>query len=233
MPYAIYVEVGARRVFAGALDWPGWCRSGRDESEARQALIAYGRRYAVATREQVRGFKPPQDVADLEVVERLKGNATTDFGGPAVVPAKDSRSLNDAEAKRLTAILKAAWTTFDRASEAAQGLTLRKGPRGGGRELDAIARHVLEAERAYLSRLGGVYRKARDARLVEDIAGVRAAILDALASRVRGEAPPTTRPSSTVWPPQYFVRRCAWHALDHAWEIEDRAEVAVTKAKRR
>jgi len=24
------------------------------------------------------------------------------------------------------------------------------------------------------------------------------------------------------WTPQYFVRREAWHALDHTWEIEDR-----------
>jgi hypothetical protein len=25
-----------------------------------------------------------------------------------------------------------------------------------------------------------------------------------------------------IWPPRYFVRRVAWHVLDHAWEIEDR-----------
>jgi hypothetical protein len=26
------------------------------------------------------------------------------------------------------------------------------------------------------------------------------------------------------WPPRYAARRIAWHALDHAWEIEDRSE---------
>jgi hypothetical protein len=26
------------------------------------------------------------------------------------------------------------------------------------------------------------------------------------------------------WPPRYAARRIAWHALDHAWEIEDRTE---------
>jgi hypothetical protein len=26
-----------------------------------------------------------------------------------------------------------------------------------------------------------------------------------------------------LWSPRYFVRRSAWHALDHAWEIEDRS----------
>ena len=25
------------------------------------------------------------------------------------------------------------------------------------------------------------------------------------------------------WSARYFVRRAAWHALDHVWEIEDRA----------
>lgn len=24
------------------------------------------------------------------------------------------------------------------------------------------------------------------------------------------------------WKPRYYVRRSAWHILDHAWEIEDR-----------
>ena len=26
------------------------------------------------------------------------------------------------------------------------------------------------------------------------------------------------------WPPRYAARRIAWHVLDHAWEIEDRAD---------
>jgi hypothetical protein len=25
------------------------------------------------------------------------------------------------------------------------------------------------------------------------------------------------------WPVRYAARRTAWHALDHAWEIEDRS----------
>ena len=33
-----YLEVGKKRVFACALDWPGWCRSGRDERLAIEAL---------------------------------------------------------------------------------------------------------------------------------------------------------------------------------------------------
>ena len=26
-----------------------------------------------------------------------------------------------------------------------------------------------------------------------------------------------------IWSPRFFVRYVAWHTLDHAWEIEDRA----------
>ena len=42
-PIAIYLEVGQKKTFAGALDWPGWCRSGRDEASA---LAEYAPRYA-------------------------------------------------------------------------------------------------------------------------------------------------------------------------------------------
>lgn len=35
----VYIEAGKKRVFAGAIDWPGWCRSGHDEQAALQALL--------------------------------------------------------------------------------------------------------------------------------------------------------------------------------------------------
>jgi hypothetical protein len=47
-------------------------------------------------------------------------------------------------------------------------------------------------------------------------------ILDALASAARGEVPTQGPRGGTRWTPRYFVRRMAWHVLDHAWEIEDR-----------
>lgn len=38
----VFLEAGTKRTFAGALDWPGWCRSGPDEGAAVQALLDYG-----------------------------------------------------------------------------------------------------------------------------------------------------------------------------------------------
>src|SRR4029077_7772825 len=43
---AVVVEVAPKRSFASALDWPGWCRSGRTPGEALEAVAAYADRYA-------------------------------------------------------------------------------------------------------------------------------------------------------------------------------------------
>jgi hypothetical protein len=44
----VYVEIGSKKIFAGAVDWPGFTRSGRDEKSAIQTLVDYGSRYAIA-----------------------------------------------------------------------------------------------------------------------------------------------------------------------------------------
>ena len=62
-----------------------------------------------------------------------------------------------------------------------------------------------------------------DATLADRLAVIRATALDALVARAEGT--PVADPRNTLrpWSPRYFVRRSAWHALDHAWEIEDRS----------
>lgn len=47
----------------------------------------------------------------------------------------------------------------------------------------------------------------------------RAAFLDAL----RAAREPQVDLKTKSWPWRYAARRVAWHALDHAWEIEDRS----------
>jgi hypothetical protein len=221
--HTIYLEVGSKRAFAAAVEWPGWCRSGRDEDAALKALVAYGPRYAKALGAAGRGFERPADPSDLDVMERLRGNATTDFGAPGVAPAADDRPLKNPDLERLTQVLRACWRKFDRTTKAAQGRELRKGPRGGGRELDAIVSHVLEADAAYLSRLGAGFKRSDDPDVNVDLTRLRKTFVDALSARVQGVPPPPSRRTSPLWKPRYAVRRSAWHALDHAWEIEDRA----------
>ena len=69
----VYLEAGSRRIFAAALDWPGWCRMGRDETAALQSLFDYGPRYLSILRPAGLGFQVPGNVSDFAVVERLRG----------------------------------------------------------------------------------------------------------------------------------------------------------------
>jgi hypothetical protein len=218
----VYLEIGKKRVLAGALDWPGWCRGGRDGGNALLALLEYGPRYERVLHAAGILFNPPADVHALDVAERLEGNPTTDFGAPDVAPPGDSDPIDDAELQRLQALLKACWTALDAAVEAARGKELRKGPRGGGRELDGILEHVLGAEASYVSRLGGKL-PAQSGGKSPGESDRRQAILDALGAAARGELPERGPRGGARWPPRFFVRRAAWHILDHVWEIEDRA----------
>jgi hypothetical protein len=217
---ATYLETGGKRVFAGAVEWPGWCRGGRDPEAAVQALFDYRTRYARVLRGTRLGFEAPSDPSDLAVVERLEGNATTDFGAPSIAPEADTRPIDEAELRRLRTILRACWRSFDATVDGAGGKRLAKGPRGGGRDLRTIVEHVVDADGSYLRM---VARKVDTGPKAQQIDRTRAAIVNALEAGARdGPAPPGPR-GGKRWLPRYFLRRVAWHVLDHAWEIEDRA----------
>jgi hypothetical protein len=209
-------------VFAGALAWPGWCRNGRDETAALDALASYAPRYARALRGSKVGFGSPRDVT-FRVVERLKGGSTTDFGAPGAAPSVDAAPVDDAELRRLLTLLRACWRTFDAAVERAVGVPLATGPRGGGRSLDRIVDHVMGADGGYLGTLGWKVGAGEAA----DAEKIRRAIVDGLKASVRGAIPTRGPRGGTRWTAPYFVRRSAWHVLDHAWEIEDRLGGAV------
>src|SRR5215216_3216665 len=217
----VYLEIGKKRTFAGAIEWPGWCRAGHDEASALDALFEAGTRYGRVLRTARLGFQAPHDVSAFRVVERLKGNATTDFGAPDLVPTSDARPIHDVELQRLQAILRACWRALDMAAESAQGKTLRTGPRGGGRSLDGIIQHVQGAELSYLSSLGGKVPRSEATQPSQK--ETRQAILKTLAASAHGEIAERGPRGGKRWLPRYFVRRSAWHVLDHFWEIENRS----------
>jgi hypothetical protein len=219
-PIDVYLEVGTKRVFACAVDWPGWCRSGPDEGTALRELLAYASRYAAIVRSARLGFTAPTRLEQLRVVERLPGNATTDFGAIGVIPSADRAAANPAQCARLEKVLRAGWRALDAARTRAKGKPLRKGPRGGGRELAAIIDHVGDADRGYLNALGWkVDLSAGGAgRAVE----IREAIIEGLRASARGEIPAKGPRGGDRWPARYFARRVVWHTIAHAWEIERR-----------
>jgi hypothetical protein len=218
----VYLETGQKRTFAGALDWPGWCRSGRDEDSALQGLFDYGPRYARVLKAARLGFQAPGDPSLFVVRERLKGNATTDFGAPGLAPSSDAKPVDAAELQHFQKILKSCWQAFDSVTEKAAGKALRTGPRGGGRQLENIVTHVKEADRGYLSQVGWKLKRDDAVDFHAELERTRAAILEGLSASARGEIPAVGPRGGVRWSARYFVRRVAWHALDHVWEIEDR-----------
>jgi hypothetical protein len=206
----VYLEVGRSRTFACAVEWPGWCRAAPGEEAALQALLDYAPRYArVAGRAGMRLHQ----VEPLTVVETVAGTTTTDLGAPDVITEADRRPLDRAGAGRIVALLDAGWEELAAVAAGAPA-ALRKGPRGGGRDRDAIVDHVVEAERSYARKLGVRLTAAewRDGHVTLLRERLREALLGAAGT-----------PVETGWPPRYLARRTAWHVLDHAWEIEDRS----------
>jgi hypothetical protein len=205
----VYLEVATKKVFACSVDWPGWARSAKAEEDALEALAAYAERYRRVAEEA--GVRFPKSVADtFDVTERVKGDASTDFGVPGMPIKADATPLTKAQAERLATLVEATWTVFDRVVKASPA-ELRKGPRGGGRDRDKMVAHVVEAEASYFRKVG--VKDGRDA------------FLDAL--RTARQPQPELKIKS--WPWRYAARRVAWHVLDHAWEMEDRRDERLVK----
>ena len=209
-------ENGTSKTFVWVIDWPGWCRSGKTFDAACEALLATAPRYRVVA--TAAGLTlPDPDGADIEVVDEVEGDTGTEFGVPSKVTDDDRRPVSSAQAKRIAGLVEASWTVFDRVAAKAPP-KMRKGPRGGGRDRDKMIDHVLGADHGYARelaiRLPEGSRSDRDAVTAE-----RAAVLDLLRTRSDGSPIADRR-----WTPRYAARRIAWHALDHAWEMEDKAE---------
>jgi hypothetical protein len=210
----VVLETGDKRVFASAADWPGWSRSGKTDEAAIEALLTYAPRYAPVA--ELAGFDLPESI-EVDVVERNDGGGGTDFGVPSRVTDADARKVSKADAERLAAIVDAAWTTFERVTAGAPE-ELRKGPRGGGRDRDKMVGHVVAADAAYAREIG-LKLKEPDASDRKAVKALRDEVLAVLRQPSDGSPLAGRR-----WTARYAAHRIAWHALDHAWEMEDRSE---------
>jgi hypothetical protein len=218
---AVCLEVSPKNTFASALDWPGWCRAGWDESTALEALASYTERYAPVAEQA--GVSFPSMVA-FDVVERVPGGPTTAFAAPEcrrpfpqMTAEAERAKVTPAAARRLVGLITAVWATFDKIA-AGSPAELRKGPRGGGRDRDEMINHVIAAETAYARKLGVKLKQPA----IDDIAAIEA-MRDAVAAVVGG-ASDGSPVVPNGWTTRYAARRIAWHVLEHAWEMQDRAD---------
>lgn len=216
MTVRVAEEHVAKRAFAWAIDWPGWCRSGKTVDLALEALVVSLPRFGVVVERA--GLIPPvvDDASAFEIVDSVEGGATTDFGAPERITASDLRPTDGEEADRLGRLVEASWLVLSDVVADAPA-ELRKGPRGGGRDRDKVVEHVILAEHAY-ARTIGIKPVSPDPADATAVASMRAAMAAAL--RVPADGSPM---AGRKWPPRYAARRIAWHVLDHAWEIEDRS----------
>jgi hypothetical protein len=210
---AVTIESTPRKAFARALDWPGWSRAGKTEELALAALAGSASRYADVAAAAGEAFSPDS----YEVVAHVGAGSGTDFGVPSVITEGERRPTSATDAARLVRLVEAAWATLERIAASAPP-ELRKGPRGGGRDRDKMLAHVVEAEWAYAREMG-ITRKQPDPAGRPAIVALRAAMLDVL--RERSDGSPL---AGRTWTTRYAAGRIAWHALDHAWEMEDRSE---------
>ncbi len=210
---AVAVEVTPKKAFASALDWPGWCRPGRDADAALETLAAYADRYAPVA--ATAGISFPRRIS-FEVVEQVPGGATTAFGAPEITAAAERLPATAAAATRIASLVTAAWSVFD-GVVAESPPELRKGPRGGGRDRDKMVDHVFGAEASY-ARMIGLKLKPPEIGDIDAINAQRLAIAAVLGARSDGSP---ARPNG--WTTRYAARRIAWHVLDHAWEMQDRS----------
>lgn len=223
MSLRVVLEVAPKLSFASALDWPGWSRGAKTPDGALDALLAYAPRYsAVASRAKLT-FRPPKTIGGLEIVERLHGDAATEFGVPRTAASSENAPLSARDLERLATLLQACWWVFDQVAARAVGVELTLGPRGGGRHLEKIIGHVRDGEAAYLTKLGSRAPSASEEAPDGPMTLLRHTFMDAVTARATGQPVASPSRTKTLWSPRYGLRRAAWHVMDHAWEIEDRS----------
>lgn len=214
----VVLEIGTKgkRVVAGAVDWPGLDRWGRDEAGALEALTAYLPRYlSIAERAGMGDAFRRQATPD--VVERYTGQSSTDFWGIAHVPSETERDeeLTPEELDRRLELLRACWAEFDEIGRRTSR-ELARGPRGGGRDRDEIIQHVYASERLNFSPKVEVRTGPGILTTANGLRAHREAFVDAIrAYHADGRL-------ARKWPLAFLIRRTAHHVLDHAWEMVDR-----------
>ena len=160
---------------------------------------------------------------------------TRSSSGPAAAAAPTSASRPrspTSTAGRSTPRRPSAWRASSRrpgpssrASPRVRPAELRKGPRGGGRDRDKMVGHVAESDGYYAREIGITGKQPDPTDRAGDRGDARRDARDPRAARRTARRSP-----GRTWTTRYAARRIAWHALDHAWEMEDRRE---TQARQR
>ena len=218
MPVRTVIQRGPKqkKVAAFAIDWPGWSRGAKTPEEAVDLLEIYRQRYLPVAR--LAGLEREFERAgELEVVEDHVGTGSTDFWAISFAASSfEEGPMPQAEVDRKLALLEAAWSFFDGVA-ARVSAEMQKGARGGGRDREEIIAHVLRNEQGDFAKKVGVPEppvlmvgpEERSQHREDFVAGIRD-------YNDRGLK------AGRSWTVPFLIRHTAFHALDHAWEMEDK-----------
>jgi hypothetical protein len=219
MSMRVVLERGpkAKKFVAFAVDWPGWSRGAKTADGAVEMLAAYGARYRPVA--VLAGLEREfDDAGAFDVIEDRAGPGSTDFWGISFSPSSfEQEPMDAAELERKLTLLQACWAYFDDVAGRVSP-EMRKGPRGGGRDRDTIIRHTVRTESEDFAKKVGLVVPERGALGPGALEPYRTAYLKAMRAYQRGEVKRAMR----SWTLAFLVRHSAFHAMDHAWEMEDK-----------
>jgi hypothetical protein len=212
----VLLEIGpkGKRVVAVAPGWPGLERGAKTEDAAVERLQSYLPRYApVAT---LAGLESDFAAsATVEVAGCYPGVGSTDFWGISFgFSDVDRQPMSREELERELGLMQACWAFLDE-TRARVSFQLQKGPRGGGKDRDRIFRHVMLSDQDRGKKLG-----LKPVGEIPDTPEAVRAYRDTYCASIRAFHA-AGKPART-WPLRFLIRHTAYHALDHAWEMEDR-----------
>ena len=212
----VTLEIGAKgkKVAAVAPDWPGLERGAKTGEAALERLQAYLPRYAQVA--QLAGMDGEfAAITTLEIVEHYPGTGSTDFWGISFAFSSiDRQDFSSAALERELTLMQACWAFFDDVHSRVSA-QMQKGPRGGGRDRDHIVSHTLRVEQEWAEKVG-VFTPQGAMLLDEGLQAYRDAYCNAIrAFHAQGKM-------ARTWPLRYLIRHTAYHALDHAWEMQDK-----------
>jgi hypothetical protein len=137
------------------------------------------------------------------------------LGRLTIVTMTDVVGMSVPIRERKIALLRACWAYFDDVASRVSP-ELRKGPRGGGRDRDRVVRHANGSEIDDFAKKVGVITPLDAWQDPVELRAYRDAFCEAIREHnARGA-------SARTWTVQFLIRRCAYHMLDHAWEMEDK-----------
>lgn len=212
----VLLEIGpkGKKVVAVAPDWPGLERGAKTEDAAVGRLESYLSRYAPVARLAGRDAEFSKH-ACIEVAGRYPGVGSTDFWGISFAFSDfDRQPMSEEDLDRELGLMRACWAFLDDA-RARVSPELQKGPRGGGKDRDRVFRHVTVSDQDRGKKLG-----LKPSEQIPDTPEALRAFRDTFCDTIRAYHA-AGKPART-WPLRFLIRHTAYHALDHAWEMEDK-----------